>query len=443
MSNYTTNDSVAAFWGNPSVNGLHALSAVDFQRCVESVFARAGYQVESRPLNLISNVKLDLFSTDGARTQTGAVVVQHVSANQQVSAKWLRKLRYTAAVRKKGVSAYVISNGHLDAAANNEPGQEPRTYLLGGEQFCRYVRYVRASRFPEGIGLSVQIPPDLFAGVPWVRRKPRGAKVLVVANNKGGVGKTTSARQIALHMAHNNLQVLLIDLDPQHNLTEGLFERSPVELDRALSARPNLVQYFSGQSGLPPLVRSTSVEGEAVKNLFLIPAHPDLTLLDTGGAGRPTLEMHFAQDVAELVRVPNPATGRPFDWVIIDTPPAVSLFTRAALCAADYVLTPARSRPSSLAGIQNVLKTIDTLGQLRGTPPRLLGCLLTHWGDDQHSTETYPRLDEIFANAHSRILATPIPFDVTIEKTHGPTAHRASNAYAQVTKEVLEYVQSE
>lgn len=85
--------------------------------------------------------------------------------------------------------------------------------------------------------------------------------------------------------------------------------------------------------------------------------------------------------------------------------------------------------------------TLDTMSHLKGTPPNLLGCLLTHWDEDQHSTETYPRLEELFDNRHSRILANYIPFDVTVEKMHGQTQHRASDAYERVTQEVLEYAQ--
>jgi cellulose biosynthesis protein BcsQ len=151
--------------------------------------------------------------------------------------------------------------------------------------------------------------------------------------------------------------------------------------------------------------------------------------------------MRFAREVLALAGAPPPISDKPFDWVVIDTPPAISLFTRAALCAADFVIAPARSRPSSQSGILNMLKTMDSMGDLRGTPPNLVGCLLTHWQEDQHSTETYPQLETLFDSRRSRILANYIPFDPTVEKLHGPTQHRARDAYDLVTQEVLDYVQ--
>ncbi|HEV2236888.1 MAG TPA: ParA family protein, partial [Ktedonobacterales bacterium] len=138
---------------------------------------------------------------------------------------------------------------------------------------------------------------------------------------------------------------------------------------------------------------------------------------------------------------PHEPSGKLFDWIILDTPPTISLFTRAALCAADYVIAPARSRPSSVAGTLNMVNTLDTMNALKHTPTKLLGCLLTHWQEDEHSTETYPDLEALFSQRRSRILASYIPFDVTVEKTHGATHHRARKAYAEVAREVLGYVQ--
>jgi chromosome partitioning protein len=175
--------------------------------------------------------------------------------------------------------------------------------------------------------------------------------------------------------------------------------------------------------------------------VYLIPSHPGLSLLDTGGAGRPSVEVGFARELHALASAPYQATGKQFDWVILDTPPAISLFTRSALCAADYVIAPARSRPSSVTGTRNMVDTLDTMNALKHTPAKLLGCLLTHWQEDEHSTETYPDLEALFSGRRSRILASYIPFDVTVEKTHGATQNRARNAYVAAAREVLDHVQ--
>src|SRR5262249_35106686 len=150
-----------------------------------------------------------------------------------------------------------------------------------------------------GIGITVVIPPDLFADdVLLPESTGRRTRILVLANNKGGVGKTTSSRHLALNMASKGLRVLLIDMDPQGNLTEGLLQGDPHQFGRILASRPNIVHYFAGQCTLPELVRPTAIEKvHPVDNVSLIPSHPDLSLLDTGGAGRPALEMRFAHDL--------------------------------------------------------------------------------------------------------------------------------------------------
>ncbi len=442
MSGQTDNAQFAAIFDKLSADALRALTPTEFQRFVAYVFTRAGYETKSRPLGFITDVDLDLFAVEDRRKQVGAVAVQQTPAEQPLSGQLVRKVQRSAAVRKlKEGATYIVTSGSYDKTAYEQARSEHQTHLLNGEQFCRYARYVRHSRFPEGTGLTVVIPPDPFSEEPLSPQGLRRTKVLVLANNKGGVGKTTSARRLALNMASRGLRVLAIDVDPQGNLTEGLLHHGATEVGHPLADSPNLVQYFARECILPQLVRPTFIENEIVSNVFLIPAHPDLSLLDTGGAGRPALEMRFARDLLALVNTPPPTGDKLFDWAIIDTPPAISLFTRAALCAADYVVAPARSRPSSLRGIQNMVMTMDTMGELRGTPPKLLGCLLTHWDDDQHSTETFPDLEALFDNHHSRILANYIPFDVTIEKMHGPTRNRARDAYERVTQEVLDYVQ--
>jgi chromosome partitioning protein len=284
------------------------------------------------------------------------------------------------------------------------------------------------------------IPPDEFAGEQLLPNGPR-ANILVFANNKGGVGKTTSTRQFALRMAEIGLQVLLVDMDPQHNLTEDLIKGHERDLARPSVESANLAEYFAGTRSLAELVHPTTIEGRPIPNVYLIPSHPALSLLDTGGAGRPSVEMGFARDLCALASAPNRVTGKPFDWVLIDTPPAISLFTRSALCAADYVIAPARSRPSSVTGTLNMVDTLDTMNALKHVPAVLLGCLLTHWQEDEHSTQTFPDLEDLFGRRRSRILASYIPFDVTIEKTHGATQNRARNEYVVATQEVLNYVQ--
>lgn len=441
MTGHADDARFAALFDKPSVDGLRTLSEAEFKRFAAYVFGRAGYTASGHPLGFVSDIDLNLFPLGDRNKLAGAVAIRHEPPERPLSGQFVRRVQHSSAVRKRGATAYVVTSGTFDKSAYDQAGSSGQPYLLDGDQFCRYIRYVHHSRFPEGIDLTVLIHPDLFAGNAQRLSPAPRPPVLALANNKGGVGKTTSARHLALRLAERGLRVLLVDLDPQGNLTEGVISRDSAEGRRALADPPTLADYFAANCALSAMVRPTFVAGQPINNVSLIPAHPDLSLLDTGGAGRPEVEMRFVRDLQTLAREPLRDGDAPINWVIIDTPPAISLYTRAALCAADYVIVPARARPSSLAGILNLLKTMDAMGELRGTPPKLLGCLLTHWQEDQQSTETYPYLETLFDARHSRILANYIPFTVTTERVHGPGHQHASNAYESVAQEVLDYVQ--
>ncbi len=417
---------------NPTVSGMYELSPREFEKFVAYVFRRSGYDVNEVGLKFTRGVDLEIFAGN-SRARSGGVEVKRFEQDKAVSAQIVQKLMGAPVVRRGRASGYLVTTSSFNKAAYDMALHGVRTYLLNGEQFCRYIRYVRGSRYDETTGIRVTIPPDLFAGPNnGLPRAPHHTKVLTIANNKGGVGKTTTARYLATGLADKGKQVLVVDMDPQGNLTENF-------TDPGTLVSPNLANYFAGQCTLSQLISTAyTLDGNS---LSILPAHPDLSMLDTGGAGRPDVEMLFAGDLHDAFAVSTITHQQPFDWIIIDTPPAISLFTRAALAAADYVLVPARPRPSSLAGIKNMLRTMDTMGDLMGTPSQLLGCLVTHWAEDQHSRDTYTRLQEIFNNRRSRIMQTSIPYDVTIEKSEGRTQHRASDAYEAVVKEVLEYVE--
>lgn len=429
----------AALFDKPTPESLRSLNSGAFQRFVRHVFERAGFDARARTLDLVSDVAIDLYALADGRRHVGVVAVRYAPAGDIVTERHVKRLQRASSVRKGG-AAYFITTGTFDQSAHEQARRLANTFLLTCEQFCRYIRYCQHSRYPQGLGLTVLLRPDEFSDQRASWQSLQGAHILAFANNKGGVGKTTSARNVALNFAAKGLTVLLIDLDPQQNLTEGLLERVAGSEGRMMAEGAGIVQYFTGECKLDDLIQPAYIEQQRVDNLYLIPAHYNLSLLDTGGAGRPEAEAGFARDVSALVRKSHGSSGPAFDWVIIDTPPAISLFTRIALCAADYVITPARTRRSSIAGIQNMMKALDAVGQLRARPPKLLGGLLTHWDEDQLSTQTYPRLEEVFDQYRSRIFANFIRFDPTVEKLHGPTQHHARDDYRLVSQEVLDYV---
>jgi chromosome partitioning protein len=230
--------------------------------------------------------------------------------------------------------------------------------------------------------------------------------------------------------------VLLVDLDGQANLTEWCFpDQDPIYIDGA-EISPNIAQYISGERPLHDLVKATQQE-----RLSIIPSDPHLTLRDLGGSGRPDIETHFRRDV-RLLGVQDLAAlnGRP-DWIIIDTPPAMSAFTRAGLAAAHYVLAPVRPRKRSLPGTRNVLTTLATLNALTGNGADFIGIVVTHW-DDLAISKNFLAIDLPGTLGHfgAKALVTMIPVDNQLELSQRTTPTKGAKAYEDLAVEVKRHV---
>ena len=168
------------------------------------------------------------------------------------------------------------------------------------------------------------------------------ARIVAVANQKGGVGKTTTAINLATSLALTGRRVLLVDLDPQNNLTSGLGLKGQQReagtiYDALMADAPASPDQFL----LPT----------SVTNLMLLPADRSLT-----GA---EIELVTAQDrERRLRRVLEPLRSQ-FDLILIDCPPSLGLLTLNALVAADSVLVPLNCEYFALEGIAELLATID------------------------------------------------------------------------------------
>jgi chromosome partitioning protein len=181
------------------------------------------------------------------------------------------------------------------------------------------------------------------------------AYVIAVTNQKGGVGKTTTAVNLAAELATSRRRVMLIDLDPQGNATSSL------GLDKqALSG--TLYEVLSGSAEPADIVQSTRI-----KNLFVLPANTELAQAEIDLVGETQREHKVAEIVGKL----------DVDVVIIDCPPALGLLTVNGLVAADGVLIPVQAEYFALEGLGQLLHTIQLVR--KGLNPRLeiFGVVLT------------------------------------------------------------------
>lgn len=428
-----------ALFEQPSTPGILQLTPASAEKFIQYVFESAGFSVSNVATKYFpEGPGVDLTISNPLETNTLLHFVEVKRWSTPVPPEPVQAFGWK--LQQHGVTGYFVAMSGFTPAAQAVAALDHNIILIDGAHLIRYISYLGRSRVDKAY-TGIQLPLALPAGPEWTLRadeitkatpaSPARARVLAVANNKGGVGKSTTARCLALGLASKEMRVLLIDMDAQANLTEFLL--SDISLDEV---SPNLAGYFAGNYPLSSAIHSVPKQ----KLLHLIPGHLDLGMLDTGGSGHPDVELRFVEDLYRLATDRGPESVDGFAWVILDTPPAVSLFTRAALATADIVIAPARARGSSARGTHSALRARHAMNGLMGRGEAAFSCVMTHWQNDQRSRDGRARVQVQVTGLGGHMLTAAIPLSTAVESPQPPKAIR--QAYDAILTEVLNDVNS-
>jgi chromosome partitioning protein len=248
-------------------------------------------------------------------------------------------------------------------------------------------------------------------------------EIIACANQKGGVGKTTTVVSLASYLALDGQRVLVVDLDPQGNATSG------VGLDRQLIDR-SVYDALVGGAGITDLIQPTPVDGFSI-----IPSSRDL-------AGVEVELVPLAGRERRLATVLSPVAER-FDYVLLDCPPSLGLLTINALTAADSVLVPIQCEYYALEGLGQLMSTIDLVRENLNTHLRLKGVVLTMF--DGRTTLSADVSAEVRRHLGDRVFDSVIPRSVRLAEApsygrpiplYSP-ASRGAHAYSDLAAEIL------
>ena len=254
------------------------------------------------------------------------------------------------------------------------------------------------------------------------------SRVLAVANQKGGVGKTTTAINLGTALAQKGQRCLLIDLDPQGNASTGL--GSPAE-DREQTTYDAL----SGQSDLASIIAKTEIQG-----LDLAPASVDLSGIDVELVD----DQQRARRLSTLLSDDGEnALRNRYDMILIDCPPSLNLLTVNAMVAADAVLVPLQCEFFALEGLSQLLSTVRQIQQSLNPRLRIYGIALTMF--DRRNKLSGQVADDVRENLGDVVYTTMIPRNVRLSEapSHALPALlydpdcAGSEAYRQLAEEML------
>lgn len=251
--------------------------------------------------------------------------------------------------------------------------------------------------------------------------------IISVVNQKGGVGKTTTAMNLAAFLAELGNFVLLVDMDPQGNATSGL----GIEKD---SLEYGIYEALSGDKRLHDVIHNTSHEG-----LRITPATPNLA-----GANIELVDVerreHQLADLLEEVK-------HAYDFIIIDCPPSLGLLTVNSLVAADQLLIPVQAEYYALEGIGQLLNTVNLIQEHVKPELEILGAVITMF--DKRTKLSGDVMNELYKYFPDKIFRSVIPRTVRLAEApsfgksilHYEPNGKGARAYERLAREILEKYQ--
>ena len=228
------------------------------------------------------------------------------------------------------------------------------------------------------------------------------AKIISIANQKGGVGKTTTSVNLSAFLAHNGLKTLIIDIDPQGNASSGLgIKRFEIE-------DSNIYHVLIGQKSLEDVIQKTSI-----KKLDIAPTTPDLVAAEIELIDLENREFRLKSSLKQI--------QNDYDYIIVDCPPSLGLLTLNAFTAAHSFLVPLQCEYYALEGVSQLL---DIAGRVRQNLNPLLemeGIVLTMF--DTRNNLSHQVAEEVRGHFKDSVFKTVIPRNVKISEapSHGRT----------------------